>query len=176
MARRSEDHTVLIAGHPVQQAGAEPVLNARRIKAGVSIDELAEDIARHASCEHHRARPVRRYRRRRDRHVRGSGWRPALSARLNFWSSRSAMAKTTPVPCVVREDGIPEEDSLAENVQRGAAASARSVPGLSWRCVRRVRSEEDIAAAFFVAVSVVKQRLASHPSRPSCSTSMPTTA
>jgi ParB family chromosome partitioning protein len=28
------------------------------------------------------------------------------------------LAKTAPVPCVVREGGIAEEDSLAENVQR----------------------------------------------------------
>ena len=30
------------------------------------------------------------------------------------------MTKTQPVPCVVRDDGIAEEDSLAENVQRVA--------------------------------------------------------
>src|SRR3546814_19417868 len=66
--------------------------------------------------------------------------------------------KTTPVPCIVREDGIAEEDSLAENVQR-----APLHPLDQFRAFLTLRekgqSEEEIAARFFVAVSVVKQRL-----------------
>jgi ParB family chromosome partitioning protein len=68
------------------------------------------------------------------------------------------LAKTAPIPCVVRTEGIAEEDSLAENVQR-----APLHPLDQFRAFQALRdkgqSEEEIAAAFFVTVSVVKQRL-----------------
>ena len=68
------------------------------------------------------------------------------------------LAKTAPVPCVVREAGTPEEDSLAENVQR-----APLHPLDQFRAFLALRekgqSEEEIAAAQFVPVAVVKQRL-----------------
>jgi ParB family chromosome partitioning protein len=58
----------------------------------------------------------------------------------------------------VRTDGIPEEDSLAENVQR-----APLHPLDQFRAFLALRekgqSEEEIAAAFFVSVNVVHQRL-----------------
>jgi hypothetical protein len=65
------------------------------------------------------------------------------------------LAKTAPVPCVVREGGIAEEDSLAENVLR-----APLHPLDQFRAFLALRDkgqpEEEIAAAFFVPVSVVK--------------------
>jgi ParB family chromosome partitioning protein len=68
------------------------------------------------------------------------------------------LAKTASIPCVVRTEGIAEEDSLAENVQR-----APLHPLDQFRAFQALRekgqSEEEIAAVFFVAVSVVKQRL-----------------
>jgi len=68
------------------------------------------------------------------------------------------LAKTTPIPCVIREGGIAEEDSLAENVQR-----APLHPLDQFRAFMALRekgqSEEEIAAAFCVSVAVVKQRL-----------------
>ena len=71
------------------------------------------------------------------------------------------LAKTAPVPCVVREAGsaiLAEDDSLAENVQRVALH-----PLDQFRAFRDMlekgMSEEEIAAAFFVAPAVVKQRL-----------------
>ncbi|AQS85838.1 hypothetical protein A0U92_14855 [Acetobacter aceti] len=71
------------------------------------------------------------------------------------------LAKTAPVPCVVREAGsaiLAEDDSLAENVQRLALH-----PLDQFRAFRDMlekgMSEEEIAAAFFVAPTVVKQRL-----------------
>src|SRR4029079_9062843 len=68
------------------------------------------------------------------------------------------LARTAPVPCIVRTGGIAEEDSLAENVQR-----APLHPLDQFRAVLALRekgqSEEDIAAAFFVSVAVVRQRL-----------------
>jgi ParB family chromosome partitioning protein len=39
---------------------------------------------------------------------------------LELLVKQKRMNKTQPVPCVVRTDGLAEEDSLAENVQRVA--------------------------------------------------------
>jgi ParB family transcriptional regulator, chromosome partitioning protein len=77
---------------------------------------------------------------------------------LELLVKQKRLAKTAPVPCVVRESGIAEEDSLAENVQR-----APLHPLDQFRAFLALRekgqSEEEIAAAFFVSVDVVKQRL-----------------
>ena len=77
---------------------------------------------------------------------------------LELLVKQKRLAKTAPIPCVVREGGIAEEDSLAENVQR-----APLHPLDQFRAFLALRekgqSEEEIAAAFFVSVSVVKQRL-----------------
>ena len=77
---------------------------------------------------------------------------------LELLVKQKRLAKTAPIPCVVREGGIAEEDSLAENVQR-----APLHPLDQFRAFQALRekgqSEEEIAAAFFVSVAVVKQRL-----------------
>ncbi|MDR6336362.1 ParB/RepB/Spo0J family partition protein [Xanthobacter flavus] len=77
---------------------------------------------------------------------------------LELLVKRKRLARTAPVPCIVREGGIAEEDSLAENVQR-----APLHPLDQFRAFLALRekgqSEEEIAAAFFVSVAVVKQRL-----------------
>jgi ParB family chromosome partitioning protein len=77
---------------------------------------------------------------------------------LELLVKQKRLAKTAPVPCVVREGGIAEEDSLAENVQR-----APLHPLDQFRAFLALRDkgqpEEEIAAAFFVPVGVVKQRL-----------------
>jgi hypothetical protein len=80
---------------------------------------------------------------------------------LELLVKQKKLAKTAPVPCVVREAGsaiLAEEDSLAENVQRVALH-----PLDQFRAFRDMlekgMSEEEIAAAFFVAPCVVKQRL-----------------
>jgi ParB family chromosome partitioning protein len=68
------------------------------------------------------------------------------------------MAKTVLVPCIIRDHGVAEEDSLAENVQR-----APLHPLDQFRAFLALRekgqSEEEIAATFFVSANVVKQRL-----------------
>ena len=64
----SEDHPVVLVRHSLQQAGVDPS-NVRRVKAGVSIEELAEDIARRTLLQESSPAGPRR-RRRRDRHVR----------------------------------------------------------------------------------------------------------
>ncbi|OIR00522.1 chromosome-partitioning protein Spo0J [mine drainage metagenome] len=131
--------------------------NVRRIKAGVSIEELAEDIARRGLLQGLSVRAV----------VDANGVEtgmfeiPAGGRRyraLELLVRQKRLAKTAPVPCVVREGGLPEEDSLAENIQR-----APLHPLDQFRAFLALRekgqSEEEIAAAFFVSVGVVKQRL-----------------
>jgi len=131
--------------------------NVRRIKAGVSIEELAEDIARRTLLQSLTVRPVV------DEagHETGMFEIPAGGRRyraLELLVKQKRLAKDAPVPCVVRTEGLAEEDSLAENVQR-----APLHPLDQFRAFQAMRekgqSEEEIAAAFFVAVAVVRQRL-----------------
>ncbi|WP_267211239.1 ParB/RepB/Spo0J family partition protein [Chelatococcus asaccharovorans] len=131
--------------------------NVRRVKAGVSVEELADDIARRGLLQGLSVRAV----------VDQAGVEtgmfeiPAGGRRyraLELLVKRKRLAKTAPVPCIVRESGLAEEDSLAENVQR-----APLHPLDQFRAFLALRekgqSEEEIAAAFFVSVNVVKQRL-----------------
>lgn len=131
--------------------------NVQRIKAGVSIEELAEDIGWRTLLQSLTVRPVRDA----DGVETGMYEIPAGGRRyraLELLVKQKRLAKTAPVPCVVREGGIAEEDSLAENVQR-----APLHPLDQFRAFLALRekgqSKEEIAAAFFVSVAVVRQRL-----------------
>ncbi len=91
--------------------------NVRRIKAGVSIEELAEDIARRTLLQSITVRPVFDE----DGAETGMFEIPAGGRRyraLELLVKQKRLARTAPIPCVVRTEGIAEEDSLAENVQR----------------------------------------------------------
>jgi ParB family chromosome partitioning protein len=131
--------------------------NVRRVKAGVSINELAEDIARRTLLQSLNVRAMR------DAEGQETGMFevPAGGRRfraLELLVKQKRMTKTQPVPCVVRTDGLAEEDSLAENVQREPLH-----PLDQFRAFQTLRekglSEDDIAARFFVNPTVVKQRL-----------------
>jgi ParB/RepB/Spo0J family partition protein len=130
--------------------------NVRRIKAGVSIEELAEDIARRTLLQSLTVRPV----------VGDNGAEtgmfevPAGGRRyraLELLVKQKRLARTAPIPCVMRTEGLAEEDSLAENVQRAPLHPLDQFRALALR--EKGMSEEEIAAAFFVGVQVVKQRL-----------------
>ena len=129
----------------------------RRIKAGVSIEELAEDIARRTLLQSLTVRPVLDD----DGAETGMFEIPAGGRRyraLELLVKQKRLARTAPVPCVVRTEGLAEEDSLAENVQRAPLHPLDQFR--SFRDLReKGRSEEEIAATFFVGVQVVKQRL-----------------
>ena len=131
--------------------------NVRRIKAGVSIEELAQDIARRTVLQSLTVRPVLDD----DGAETGMFEVPAGGRRyraLELLVKQKRLSRTAPVPCVVRTEGLAEEDSLAENVQR-----APLHPLDQFRAFRDLRekgiSEQEIAAVFFVSVQVVKQRL-----------------
>lgn len=134
--------------------------NVRRVKAGQSIDELAADIARRGLLQSLNVRPALDA----DGAETGTFEVPAGGRRfraLELLVRQKKLNKTAPVPCVVREAGSPilaEDDSLAENVQRVSLH-----PLDQFRAFRTLLekglSEEEIAAAFFVPVTVVRQRL-----------------
>jgi ParB family chromosome partitioning protein len=131
--------------------------NVRRVKAGVSVEELAEDIARRGLLQGLSVRAVIDS----DGVETGMFEIPAGGRRyraLELLVKQKRLAKTAPVPCVVRDGGIAEEDSLAENIQRAPLHPLdqfRAFLALK----EKGQSEEEIAAAFFVSVNVVKQRL-----------------
>lgn len=131
--------------------------NVRRVKAGVSIEQLAESIAQRTLLQSLSVRAV----------VDGAGRQtgmfevPAGGRRyraLELLVKQKRMAKTQAVPCVVREDGLAEDDSLAENDERIGLH-----PLDQFRAFQTLResgmSEEDIAARHFVSPAIVKQRL-----------------
>ena len=131
--------------------------NVRHVKSGVSIEELAEDIARRGLLSGLSVRAVANA----DGVETGMYEIPAGGRRfraLQLLVKQKRLTKTAPVPCIVREGGIAEEDSLAENIQR-----APLHPLDQFRAFLALRekgqSEEEIAANQFVSVAVVKQRL-----------------
>ena len=91
--------------------------NVRRIKAGLSIEELAQDIARRTLLQSLTVRPVLDE----DGSETGMFEVPAGGRRyraLELLVKQKRMSRTQAVPCVVREGGIAEDDSLAENDER----------------------------------------------------------
>ena len=131
--------------------------NVRRVKAGVSIEELAEDVARRTLLSSITVRPVL------DDSGAETGMYTIPAGGRRFRSpellvKQKRMNKSALVPCIVRTVGLAEEGSLAENVQR-----APLHPLDQFRAFQAMREkgriEEEIAAAFFVLASVVKQRL-----------------
>ena len=134
--------------------------NVRRIKAGISVEELAEDIARRGLLQSLSVRPVLAD----DGSETGKFEIPAGGRRfqaLSLLVKQKRLAKTTPIPCIVRDATsaiLAEDDSLAENMQRAALH-----PLDQFRAFVALREkgqgDEEIAAAFFVTPQVVKQRL-----------------
>jgi ParB family transcriptional regulator, chromosome partitioning protein len=131
--------------------------NVRRVKAGVSIEQLAESIAQRTLLQSLNVRAV----------IDGEGKEtgmfevPAGGRRyraLELLVKQKRMAKAQLVPCVVREGGIAEDDSLAENDERVGLH-----PLDQFRAFKMLldggMSEEDIAARHFVTPTIVKQRL-----------------
>ena len=131
--------------------------NVRRVKAGLSIEDLADDIYRRTLLQSLNVRAIL------DDDGRETGMFevPAGGRRfrtLELLVKTKRMAKDQPVPCVLREAGIAEEDSLAENVMRVGLHPLDQFRAFS-ALIEAGLSEDDIAARFFVSVSTVRQRL-----------------
>jgi ParB family chromosome partitioning protein len=133
--------------------------NVRRVKDGVTIEQLAEDIGRRKLLQSLNVRPV----------LDGDGGEtgtyevPAGGRRylaLGILVKQKRLAKNEPIPCIVNRSGTTsaEEDSLAENVHR-----ENLHPLDQFRAFKALKEQglevEEIAARFFVSAATVKQRL-----------------
>src|ERR1700749_2288727 len=130
--------------------------NVRHVKAGISIDQLAESIAQRTLLQSLNVRAV----------VDGEGNEtgmyevPAGGRRyraLELLVKQKRMARTQAVPCVIRDQGVAEDDSLAENDERVGLHPLDQFR--AFQLLRESMSEEEIAARHFVSSAVVKQRL-----------------
>ncbi|MER9181425.1 ParB/RepB/Spo0J family partition protein [Mesorhizobium sp. M0767] len=133
--------------------------NVRRIKDGVSIEQLAEDIGRRKLIQSLNVRPV----------LDGEGEEtgmfevPAGGRRylaLGILIKQKRLAKNEPIPCIVNrgQETSAEEDSLAENLRR-----ADLHPLDQFRAFKALSDQgldpEEIGARFFVSPATVRQRL-----------------
>ena len=131
--------------------------NVRRVKAGVSIEALAESIVRHSLLQSLTVRPVV------DETGQDTGtYEVPVGGRrfraLAMLVAQKRMTKTAAVPCIIRTEGLAEADSLVENTDREALH-----PLDQFRAFQALREkgqgEEAIAAVFAVTPAVVRQRL-----------------
>lgn len=134
--------------------------NVRRVNAGVSIDTLAEDIARRTLLQSLNVRPER------DASGQETGRFevPAGGRRfraLELLVKQKRLAKDAPIPCVVRSadnDVLAEEDSLAENSFREQLHPLDEFRGMQ-SMVEKDEGIEEIAAHFHTTSAGVRQRL-----------------
>ncbi|MDG4890012.1 MULTISPECIES: ParB/RepB/Spo0J family partition protein [unclassified Mesorhizobium] len=133
--------------------------NVRRIKDGVSIEQLAEDVGRRKLIQSLNVRPV----------LDGEGEEtgtfevPAGGRRylaLGILIKQKRLAKNEPIPCIVNrgQETSAEEDSLAENLRR-----ADLHPLDQFRAFKTLGDQgldpDEIGARFFVSPATVRQRL-----------------
>ena len=132
--------------------------NVRRVKNGVSIEDLAVDIARRGLIQSLNVRPEIKDGEETGRYEVPAGGR-RFSA-LQLLVKRKEMTKTAPTPCIVNRSGQTsmEDDSLAENVHR-----ENLHPLDQFRAFKTLSEQgldiEEIAARYFVSANTVKQRL-----------------
>lgn len=132
--------------------------NVRKTKAGVSIEELAEDIAHRGLLTSLNVRAE----------VDGDGnetgvYRiPAGGRRyraLELLVNQKKLSKTAGIPCIVSKgETLEVEDSLAENVKRLDLHPLDEFRGMM-ALREQGLDEEEIAARFHISVATVKQRL-----------------
>lgn len=134
--------------------------NIRRVKNGVTIENLADSIARRSLLHGLNVRPLLDD----DGNETGFFEVPAGGRRysaLALLVKRRLFAKTGLVPCVVKAANDPvlaEEDSLAENSEREPLHPLDEFHGMKV-LVDKGEREEAIAAHFRVTPAVVRQRL-----------------
>lgn len=134
--------------------------NVRRVKAGVSIGELAEDIVRRTLLHGLNVRPI----------LDGDGAEtgqfevPAGGRRfraLELLVKQKRLARNAPIPCVVKpaNDRVSAaEDSFAENTFREALHPLDQFRAMQ-AMIDKGEGVESIAAHFLVTPAVVNQRL-----------------
>jgi hypothetical protein len=134
--------------------------NVRRVKAGVSIGELADDIARRTLLQGLNVRPLLGE----DGSETGMFEIPAGGRRyraLELLVKQKRLAKDAPVPCIVQQAAahiLAEEDSYAENAVREALHPLDQFRAMQ-AMVAKGNAVETIAAHFMTTPAVVRQRL-----------------
>ena len=133
--------------------------NVRRVKAGVSIGELADDIARRTLLQSLNVRPQRGD----DGEETGFFEIPAGGRRyraLELLVKQKRLAKDAGVPCIVQQASgiLAEEDSYAENAVREALHPLDQFRAMQ-AMVDKGAEVEAIAAYFMTTPAVVRQRL-----------------
>ncbi|NYF33620.1 ParB/RepB/Spo0J family partition protein [Sphingopyxis sp. JAI108] len=134
--------------------------NVRRVKAGVSIDTLAADIARRGLLQSLGVRPM----------LDGAGqetgrYEVPFGGRryraLELLVKQNRLAKDVPIPCMIRPAGgdiLAEEDSYAENAFRENLHPLDEFRAMQ-AMVEKGNGAEAIAAHFHTTPAVVRQRL-----------------
>lgn len=134
--------------------------NVRRVKDGVTIEQLAEDIEHRGLLQSLSVRPLLDA----EGQEAGKFEVPAGGRRfraLQILVKRKRLAPTALVPCIVKPADDPvsaEEDSYAENVFREALHPLDEFRGMQALVVQDT-DIETIAARFRVTPAVVRQRL-----------------
>ncbi|MBP0440475.1 ParB/RepB/Spo0J family partition protein [Tianweitania sediminis] len=132
--------------------------NVRRIKNGVSVEDLADDIARRGLLQSLNVRPELKDGEETGRYEVPAGGR-RFSA-LQLLVKRKEMAKTASTPCIVNRSAATsmEDDSLAENIHR-----ENLHPLDQFRAFKALSDQglgvEEIAARYLVSVNTVNHRL-----------------
>ncbi|ALR20959.1 ParB/RepB/Spo0J family partition protein [Sphingobium baderi] len=134
--------------------------NVRRVKNGVTIEDLANDIERRGLLTGLNVRPQL------DEHGDETGLYeiPAGGRRylaIGLLVKRKRALKTVPVPCVVKsadDTVLAEEDSLAENTFREPLHPLDEFRAMQ-RLNEKGEGDEAIAAHFRVTPAIVRQRL-----------------
>lgn len=132
--------------------------NVRKIKAGISVDELAEDIARRGLLQSISVRPLLDDQgfETGDYAVFAGGRRLAAIRKL---AAEGRLPADVLVPCIIKSGGLETEDSLAENVMREGLHPLDQFRAFRTLSEEQGLSVEEIAARFFVSPQVVRQRL-----------------
>ncbi|MGQ3099355.1 MAG: ParB/RepB/Spo0J family partition protein, partial [Brevundimonas aurantiaca] len=133
--------------------------NVRRVKSGVSIGELADDIARRTLLQSLNVRPQLGD----DGEETGKFEIPAGGRRyraLELLVKQKRLSKDAPVPCIVQSAAgiLAEEDSYAENAVRENLHPLDQFRAMQ-AMVDKGNAVEAIAAHFMTTPAVVRQRL-----------------
>jgi ParB family chromosome partitioning protein len=147
----------LVREIPLDRLKASPA-NVRRTDVQAGIEELAASIAAHGLLQSLVVMPEH------DgegtetgRYLVIAGERRRKALRL--LAKQKRLRKAAPIPCLVREDGMAEELSLAENVVRVPMHPADQLEAFARLKDGQGLGVEEIAARFGVTPAVVRQRL-----------------
>ncbi len=132
--------------------------NVRHIKSDVSVEDLAEDIARRGLLQSLTVHAVR------DESGNPTGAYAVTAggrrfAALKWLAVEGRLSEDAPIPCIIRDTTHEAEDSLAENVMREALHPLDQFRAFKALSEEENLSIEEIAARFFVSPHIVRQRL-----------------